>query len=206
MCKQEGLVAAAMPSVFWNLFYPYTKELLRFVIAGKQLLFHIVKNSPDIDNGEQAAFLATRFLTTRDERASEEQFERTAGAGLEQNDLPTQSLMRHLGDWMARPIGSVRHWEAGPNEAAATNMSRHSLGTSSNRYVADTNRHLERMRNVSQRYFGWLLEEEDLSQVPTQGIKRERSMEPSSPPTDAQQQSEKSQHYVPRTSVRRAAR
>ena len=52
-------------------------------------------------------------------------------------------------------------------------MTRHTLGTSSNRYAADKNRQLQIMRSVSQRYFSWLLEDEESSQVQTQ--KRQRS-------------------------------
>jgi hypothetical protein len=167
VCKQEGLVAAAMPPVFWSLFDPYATELLRYVIAGKQLLVQIIKNSTDPEDDEQAAFSAARFLTNRDIRAVRDNTNKM----LEGFDLPTQSLMRHMGDWDARRIGSVLDWEAGEHEAASALMSRHSLGTSRNMYAADTNRKLEMMRNVSERYFRWLVEEdsEESSQDQTQG-------------------------------------
>jgi hypothetical protein len=165
VCKQEGLVAAAMPPVYWSLFDPYATELLRYVIAGKQLLVQIIKNSTDPADDEQASFSAARFLTNRDIRAVRD----NANKMLEGFDLPTQSLMRHLGDYTARRHGSILDWEAGEHEAASALMSRHSLGTSRHMYAADTNRQLQMMRNVSQRYFSWLLEEEESSQVQTQG-------------------------------------
>lgn len=150
--KPEGLTARAKEELCWSLPEPYTEQLMRYVIAGTPLLYHLAKILGDED---KVAYLHTRFLSVKGARYIRDFSNRLLAV----HNLPKVNKSRHLREWLSRDVGSVMDMEErlGENEKLGIRSSNHDVRTGTGWYAKDKMRKLQSMVSLAKRYHKMVL-------------------------------------------------